>query len=99
MISINLLEPHDVIEATDYVRQLDLFYEGQSDTVHTTSMYSGLPVNRLKWQLASEVCPAWIGKKVKKFNRIAGKFCKYEFVRGSVPKKHCEISDNTDWLK
>jgi hypothetical protein len=97
MISIQMLEDSDIIEATDWVRQLSLTYDGQSDTLLTTGTYGGSRINRLGWMLAAEVCPAFVGKTVGKFNRGMDfkhrhmtEVSQYEFIRGNVPKSHLE---------
>lgn len=69
MITVYMLENNDVIQATDFVRQLRLTYEGQSDYLVTTSAYGGTRINRTGWMRAEEVCPYWVGKKVDAFNK------------------------------
>lgn len=100
MITIHMLEDTDIIEATDWVRQLSLTYDGQSDTLLTTGTYGGTRINRLGWMLAAEVCPAWIGNTVGEFNtgmdfkhRHMTEVSQYEFVRGAIPKSHQEPGD------
>lgn len=83
---IDLLDKDDVIQPNDYVRQLNLSYNGQSDYLQTTSTYGGCPINRLKWIPAKYMCPAYVGKTVKEFNN--GQF---EFIRGKVPEEHLEV--------
>jgi hypothetical protein len=97
MITIQMLEDADTIEATDYVRQLSLTFNGQSDTLETTSTYGGSRTNRLGWMLAAEVCPAFVGKTVGEFNRGMDfkhrhyiEVSQYEFIRGNVPITHHE---------
>jgi hypothetical protein len=90
MIQINLLEDTDVIQENDYVRQLQLFYNGQSDYVQTTSSYGGRPINRLGWIKAKYFCPHWVGEKVKDFVDGVSKFYNVEFIRGDISKEHIE---------
>lgn len=97
MITLHMLEDTDVIEATDWVRQLSLTYQGQSDTLMTTSTYGGSRINRLGWMLAAEVCPAFVGKTAGEFNRGMDfkhrhqvEVTQYEFIRGAVPVSHHE---------
>jgi hypothetical protein len=97
MIHVFILEDHDIIEHTDFVRQLSLTYTGQSDYVQTSSTYSGSPINRQGWMPAWISCPYWIGKTVGEFRRGALKIGKhdcettnYEFVRGPIPDGHLE---------
>jgi hypothetical protein len=91
MITIQMLEDQDVIQADDLVRQLSLMYEGQSDYLMTTSTYGGGPINRLKWVQAKYNCPFWVGKTVGTFNEKMERFGSgYEFIRGVVPAAHLE---------
>lgn len=97
MITVYMLENNDVIQATDFVRQLRLTYEGQSDYLVTTSAYGGTRINRTGWMRAEEVCPYWVGKKVGAFNkgmdfnhRHMSEVSAYEFIRGDVPQSHWE---------
>jgi hypothetical protein len=97
MISIAMLEDNDVIQADDFVRQLSLIYTGQSDYLATNATYGGSPMNRLGWIPAKYMCPAWVNKTVGEFNqammgrdRHATEKSVYEFIRGAVPKDHCE---------
>jgi len=96
MIKLSLLEDTDTILATDYVRQLDLEYVGQSDTLFTQSTYSGIPINHLRWLEVSRAgMDFWIGKSVGEFRERMLAMEKqhqpvsdYEFIRGNVPQSH-----------
>lgn len=97
MISVSILEDIDVIQSTDYVRQLSLTFEGQSDYLATTATYGGGAINRLGWIPAKYFCPFWVGKTVKEFRsrmeatgRHSSEVCDYEFIRGDIPKSHLE---------
>lgn len=92
---ILLLEDEDLIEASDYVRQLDLLYTGQSDYLATRSTYGGSPINHLKWIEVSRSCPAWVGKTVGEFRNVMldtwrphQEVPDYEFIRGTLPADH-----------
>ena len=100
MITIHMLEDSDIIEGTDFVRQLSLTFVGQSDTLMTTSTYGGTRINRTGWMLAAEVCPAFVGKTVIEFNRGMDfkhrhhiEVSQYEFIRGDIPLSHQEPGD------
>lgn len=100
MITVYMLENNDVIQATDFVRQLRLTYTGQSDYLETTSTYGGSRINRTGWMRAEEVCPYWVGKKVGAFNkgmdfnhRHMSEVSAYEFIRGDVPQSHWESGE------
>ncbi len=88
MIKIYLLEDNDVIESTDYARQLDFIYGDWSDQLLSNSNYSGRPINRLGWMKADLIMPFWVGKTVKSANAAIG--VKYEFIRGNLPNSHKE---------
>ncbi len=90
MIEVSMLEPGDVIQATDLVRQLDHLIDGQSDYVQFTSAFSGRPINRMRWQHAQDFCPFWVGKTVGAFVEAMNKRADhgYEFLRGTVPDSH-----------
>ena len=97
MITVQLLEGPDEIQASDWVRQLSLIFTGQSDYLATENTYSGRAMNRLGWMRAGYVCPAWIGKTVADFNkamnpkhRHAVETSAYEFIRGEIPAQHRE---------
>lgn len=97
MITVQILENEDVIKKGDFVRQLQLHYEGQSDYLATVSTYGGRRINRLGWIPVTEYCPAWIGKTVEelslattKGNADLKRYAIYEFIRGEVPKRHLE---------
>lgn len=81
MISVQILEPSDTIEATDWARQL------HHDGYARNNTYSGSPMNRMGWMQARFVCPFWIGKTVSEYTARCGP---YEFVRGAVPHSHQE---------
>lgn len=82
---------HEEIRAGDWVRQLNLSYEGQSDYLATNSTYGGSRINRLGWMRADEVCPGWVGKSVVEFGKAMKEIgLRYEFVRGAVPATHVE---------
>ena len=104
MIQIGLLEDQDVIEGFDFMRQLDLLYEGQSDHLPTKSTYGGSPINHMEWLEVHRACPAWIGMTVGEIrqwslgmNKQHQRFPDYEFVRGNIPRSH--ILPETDLEK
>lgn len=101
MIAVHILERADVIQSTDFVRQLSLTYEGQSDYLAANATYGGGRINRLGWIPAKEVCPFWVGKTVGEFNdamagflgRHESEVAAYEFIRGPIPSSHWEPAD------
>ncbi len=90
MIGIYLLEDDDVIQADDWIRPLNLMYNGQSGELHTTSIYGGTPINRLGWIPVKYYCPAFINQTVADYRRVMKEFHRYELARGPIPKSHQE---------
>lgn len=90
MISIQLLEDTDIIQATDWCRPMTIqTISPWSDTITFTNTYSGNPENNVRWLTAQQCCPFWIGKKVKDYNDGIEKMGTwYEFIRGPIPTKH-----------
>lgn len=88
-ITVQILEPTDVLQPTDWVRPL----APSSDTDHVDSFstYGGSPINHLKWVQAKDVFgEGWMGhtlKDIDKDMRDVGGF-NYEVARGAVPPKH-----------
>lgn len=93
MKSIQYLEADDIIQEGDFMRPLDLVYEGQSDYLATSSCYTGYPLNHTRWcQVERAGILFWIGKTVGEFNNMSlglGRHSQeataYEFVRGDIP--------------
>lgn len=106
-IKIEILDSNDRIEATDFIRYLDIEYVGQSDTVETRSTYGGTPINFFRWVPVNRFCPHFIGKKVKKFEEAMYSIekphqhvARYEFARGEIPAEHLlDLSTYTDLSK
>jgi hypothetical protein len=90
MITVQLLEDNDIIQATDWCRPMVIQpVNPWSDTVVFTNTYGGGPINNVKWLTAKQCCPYWIGKKLKDFNDGMGRTGTwYEFIRGDIPEKH-----------
>lgn len=94
MKTIFYLEDRDVITKSDFCRQLDLEYVGQSDYLHTTNTYSGKPTNFTRWlQVERAGIPHFIGRTVGEFNSAMDSMDQphqpvslWEFVRGDIPK-------------
>ena len=95
-VTVQILGSTDIIRSTDYVRQLSLTYDGQSDTVEQSATYGGAPINRLGWIPVAVSCPAWSGKTVQEFYDAVDRFYatrnknSFEFIRGNIPLRHLE---------
>lgn len=95
-ITIQILERDDVIQATDFVRYMEIEYEGQSDTVMTRGTYGGSPMNFFRWLKVEDAgMPHFIGKLVgfvedwhAGIERQHQPIARWEFARGSIPKSH-----------
>ena len=92
MISVSMLEPTDIIQATDWCRPLYLasMSGGQGDGYSFKCQYSGAPENNTKWVRVKMVLgKCWIGATVKHYHAAMSPFGRaYEFVRGDIPKSH-----------
>ena len=91
MISVQILEDNDTIQATDWCRPLNLITMsgGHSDYYSFSNTYTGRPENNVKWVRVGDLFDAWIGKTVKEYSKISVKTgIWYEFVRGEVPISH-----------
>lgn len=92
MITVQILEDHDIILATDWCRPLLLITMtgGHSDYYSFESMYTGQPENNVTWVTADQILGEhWIGQTVGEYN-AAISHCgpEYEFLRGDVPASH-----------
>lgn len=84
MITINLLELHDIITGDCFSRCLETTQEPWSDYVPSTS-YGGSPINRYTWTEVERTHPAWIGATVQEYK----KQCQIGndiFCKGVLPK-------------
>ena len=89
MITVQILEPDDLIDAEDWCRPLRLtsMSGGHSDGYSFKSQYSGLPENNVQWcKVKLCIGSIWFGHKTRDFNYKMN--MKYEFVRGNVPATH-----------
>ena len=83
MITVSILEDNDLVQACDWCRPLVLNWDG--DYISTTSIYSGGPMNNMKWVRVREVFgECWFGKPVIQLN----KYIKHEFMRGDILIDH-----------
>lgn len=92
MITVQILEPSDILEPTDWCRPLSIISMsgGHSDHYSFRSQYTGTPENNAQWVRASAVIgECWMGHPVGDFYK-AMRDCgpRYEFIRGEVPKAH-----------
>lgn len=90
MKTIQMLEADDVVEPEDWCRPLSLMTMngGYSDYYSFESCYTGAPENNVKWVKVKYILgKGWHGKTVKELDAGLGKFVKYEFVRGDIPRR------------
>lgn len=76
-----------------YCRPLEISYDGQSDTVLTSSTYSGTPINFMKWAPIVDILGEyWIGKTIDEYESGIQKMhhyhVPYEWCRGNIPPSH-----------
>ena len=92
MLTVSILEPSDIVLATDWCRPLRLvsMSGGMSDSYSFESEYSGNPENNVRWCRVGQVFgDHLIGRTVEDFHEII-QHCgvPHEFVRGDIPKSH-----------
>ena len=90
MITLQLLEAKDIVEPEDWCRPLSLttMSGGYSDYYSFKSQYSGAPENNVKWVKVKYILgQGWHGQTVAQIDKELGKFVKYEFVRGDIPRR------------
>ena len=88
MITIQILEDNDIVNADDWCRPLEIesMSGGMSDHFSFRSVYSGTPCNNAKWVRVRDVFgKCWFGSKVGEFWK---KGFEYEFIRGKIPEEH-----------
>lgn len=92
MITVQLLEPTDILEPNDWCRPLQIvsMNGGHSDYYSFQSSYTGTPENNVKWVRAKCVIGSgWFGKPVREYLDGMKKFgLSWEFVRGPIPARH-----------
>lgn len=97
MINLQLLEANDFVEAEDWCRPLSItsMSGGHSDYYSFKSQYTGAPENNVKWVKVKYILgKGWHGQTVREIDKGLGKYVKYEFVRGSIPKRsQLDLSD------
>lgn len=84
MVSVQLLEPEDIIEPDDWVRRLGR----ESSPCPTYTQF-----NRATWTRTFNACPYWVGKTVGAYNTFhshpGNDFdVDSEFIRGDIPLSH-----------
>jgi hypothetical protein len=89
MITLQLLEPIDLLQPNDWCRPLVIcsMSGGTSDHYSFRNAYSGAPENNAKWVRAHEIFgPCWMGQPIGAMK--SQDMTPYEFVRGDMPKAH-----------
>jgi hypothetical protein len=90
MITVQILEHDDVVEPEDWCRPLSIvsMSGGHSDYYSFQSQYTGAPENNVKWVKVKYILgKPWHYKTVGEIDSGLGKFVKYEFIRGDIPKR------------
>jgi hypothetical protein len=90
MITVQMLEADDTVDPEDWCRPLRIvsMSGGHSDYYSFKSEYTGAPENNVKWVKVKYILgKPWHEKTVKEIDNSLGKFVKYEYVRGNVPKR------------
>lgn len=77
MIAVMILEDHDQIVGTDFVRQATPINESAPE---------------LTWARAESFCPDFVGKTVGQFHNVGvGRHARFEFIHGKIPLAHQTI--------
>lgn len=86
MITVQILEPDDLVDEDDWCRPLVLStMSDSSDYYSFESCYSKLPENNVKWIRVKDLFGScWFGKPAKDLMSII----RYEIVRGDIPESH-----------
>lgn len=90
MITVQILEANDAVHPEDWCRPLSLMTMngGHSDYYSFESCYTGAPENNVKWVKVKYILGhGWHGKTVKELDAGLGKYVKYEYVRGDIPRR------------
>jgi hypothetical protein len=104
MITVQILEADDAVSPEDWCRPLSIISMsgGHSDYYSFQSQYTGAPENNVKWVKVKYILgKPWHGKTVKQIDNGLGKYIKYEFIRGDIPRrqllslKDYNITDHT----
>ena len=99
-----MLEADDIVDPEDWCRPLSItsMNGGHSDYYSFKSQYTGSPENNVKWVKVKYILgEIWHGKTVSEIDNGLGRWVKYEYVRGDVPKrqilslKDYNITDHT----
>lgn len=97
MKTVQLLEANDIVEPEDWCRPLSIvsMSGGHSDYYSFSSQYTGAPENNVKWVKVKYILgKPWHGKTVGAIDNGLGRWIKYEYVRGDVPKRSLlDLSD------
>lgn len=96
MITIQILEPEDILLPNDWVRYMEIQYIGQSDYVQTRNPYGGTPINFFGWLPVNQILGScWLNRPLGDFLRANERLDKphqpiaaLEFARGPIPKEH-----------
>lgn len=86
MKTVQILEPQDNVEATDWCRPLQIqsMSGGHSDNYSFVDDY-GFPDNNAKWIKVEDIFgPCWFGKPASELQKHKS----YEFIRGDIPESH-----------
>lgn len=90
MKTVQILEADDCVDPEDWCRPLSIISMsgGHSDYYSFKSQYTGAPENNVKWVKVKYILgKPWHGQTVANIDRELGKFVKYEFIRGDIPKR------------
>jgi len=95
-----------IIDDDLYLRPLSIEREGQSDYISESSVYSGSPMNFMKWLPAKYLLgKVWKGRLISELEKFSHtphgsqtiQPQKYEYAKGNIPKSHIHEYTTTPW--
>jgi hypothetical protein len=98
MKTVQILEADDIVEPEDWCRPLSIvsMSGGHSDYYSFENQYTGAPENNVKWVKVKYILgKGWHGQTVKEIDKGLGKYLKYEYIRGDIPRR--EILSLSDY--
>ena len=94
MITVQILEPNDILQGDDWCRPVYLT-ENLVEKIEVKCTYSGTAINNLKWvRVKAVIGKVWLGRPLLHFSTAYSKVTPnehkvhYEFIRGTIPLEH-----------
>lgn len=92
MITVQILEPDDILEPSDWCRPLQIIMVNGAICAadNFRNAFSGSPENNVEWvRVRTIIGKKWLNRPVGDFHDAMKRLnMRYEFVRGNIPKSH-----------